>query len=187
MPFVALDFETPSTRRSSAYAVGIVVFDRDSIRYEWFSWLAPSGVCDAAPQAITHLDQEGAHVVMPTPSVLRLAHTLWPILDGATIVSHTHYDETVVNAISKVAEIPPPGGVWIDSCTIARKVWSELPNHRLKTVCNHLNYRFWHHHPLEDARACAHIVRTAMRVTGWNSHALRDAFGRVRRRGGQYA
>ena len=83
--------------------------------------------------------------------------------------------------------VRPSGlGTVYSTSTIARKVWSELPNHRLKTVCNHLNYRFWHHHPLEDARACAHIVRTAMRVTGWNSHALRDAFGRVRRRAGQY-
>ncbi len=129
----------------------------------------------------TLLDQQGAHPIVPTPSVLRMAHTLWPILDGATIVSHTNYDETVVNAISREAAIPPPSGIWIDSCMIARKVWSDLPNHRLKTVCQHLNYRFWHHHPLEDARACSHIVRTAMRVTGWDGDALRGAFGRVRR------
>ena len=177
MPFVALDFETPTTKRSSAYAVGIVVFDRSSIRYEWFSWLVPPGE-DPVAQATTILDRAGAQVIIPTPTVARLAHTLWPILNGATIVSHTSYDETVVRAISKAAAIPPPDVTWIDSCKIARKVWSELPNHRLKTVCNHLNYRFWHHNPLEDARACSHIVRSAMHVTGWDSDALRGAFGK---------
>lgn len=183
MPIVALDFETPSQRRSSAYAVGLVVFDRGGIRYEWFSWLVPPDSGDAS--AVTFLDHSGGQVIVPTPTVRRLAHTLWPILNGATIASHTTYDETVVNAISKEAAIPPPDVTWIDSCKVARQVWSDLPNYRLTTVCKFLNYRFCHHHPLEDARACSHIMRAAMHVTGWDCNALRGAFGKRRRRGGR--
>jgi len=51
-----------------------------------------------------------------------------------------------------------------DTVAIARKLW-DLPNHRLNTVARHLNFSFHHHEALDDARACAHIVRCAMEQT----------------------
>ena len=54
------------------------------------------------------------------------------------------------------------------ACTveISRKVWPDLPNHKLDTVAGHLGFTFRHHQALDDARACARIVCAAAERTG---------------------
>jgi len=44
----------------------------------------------------------------------------------------------------------------------ATKVWEELENHKLDTVCRHLKFDFKHHDATEDALACAKILISAM-------------------------
>lgn len=175
MTIVALDFGTANARRSSARALGIVVFDRTRIRYEWSTLLNP-GQHVTAENSFTN-DIGSAHMAA-APTARQLARTLWRIFDGATFVSHTCFDASVIEAISCDAGIAPPDVTWLDSCFIARRLWSHLPNHKLKTVCDHLNFKFQHHDPLEDARACSHIVRVAMQINGWDAAMLRKIFGR---------
>ena len=49
---------------------------------------------------------------------------------------------------------------------LARRIWPELPNHKLPTVAGHIGYRFSHHHALEDAEAAAEILRAAGAIVG---------------------
>jgi DNA polymerase-3 subunit epsilon len=53
-------------------------------------------------------------------------------------------------------------------CTarLARRVWDGLPNHRLDTVAGALGFSFRHHNALDDARACAFLVRKALERSG---------------------
>ena len=50
-----------------------------------------------------------------------------------------------------------------------RRVWPDLPNHKLDTVAGHLGYSFHHHQALDDARACAYIVLKAAEIVGASS------------------
>ena len=53
-------------------------------------------------------------------------------------------------------------------CTarLARHVWAGLPRHKLDVVAGALGFSFRHHDALEDARACAFIVRKALERSG---------------------
>ena len=52
---------------------------------------------------------------------------------------------------------------------ISRRVWPDLPNHKLDTVSGYLGYSFRHHQALDDARACAYIVLKAAEIVGASS------------------
>lgn len=54
------------------------------------------------------------------------------------------------------------------ACTvqIARKVWPDLPNHKLNTMGNFFNIKFKHHDALDDAKVCAKIPLVAGRKLG---------------------
>ena len=178
MTIIALDFETANPKRSSACALGLVVFDHNRIRYEWSTLINPE-------QEFSGINI-GIHGIRPddvanAPTVKRLVRELWPVMDGATFASHSSFDVGVVNAISQTAGVRPPNSFWLDSCEIARNLWTNLPNHKLNTVCAHLKFEFRHHDALDDARACCHILRTAMEFMSNDSIQLRKRFGRPSR------
>lgn len=173
MRLVALDFETANARRSSACSLGLVVFDSDRIHYQWSTLIDPGQEFAQFNINIHGITPED---VATAPSVSRLARTIWPVLSGATLVSHSNFDVGVVKAISSEIGISPPDARWLDSCAIAQEVWTHLPNHKLKTVCKHLNFSFKHHDALEDARACSHVVRSAMAATGMKGQEFASAF-----------
>ena len=53
-----------------------------------------------------------------------------------------------------------------DTVVLSRKLWADLPNHKLNTVAEELGFTFNHHQELDDARACEYIVRSAIEKTG---------------------
>lgn len=178
MPIVALDFETANSKRSSACALGLVVFDHHGIRHEWSTLINPEQEFSDFNVRIHGIRPDD---VANAPTVKRLVKELWPVLKGATFASHSNFDVGVVNAISQTAGLGAPNVLWLDSCDIARSLWAELPNHKLNTVCKHLNFSFKHHDALDDARACCHIIRTAMALTNTATPEFRRRFGRPAR------
>lgn len=57
------------------------------------------------------------------------------------------------------------------ACTvqIARKVWPQLPNHKLNTLGEFFKIQFKHHDALDDAKVCAKIPLVAGRTIGVNN------------------
>ena len=50
------------------------------------------------------------------------------------------------------------------TCRQSRRLFPELPNHRLETVSLHVGYHLAdHHHALADAEACAYIALEVFR------------------------
>ncbi len=175
MAFVAIDFETANGRRSSACSVGVVVFDRHSIIHEWHTLLNPEDTFDPFNIAIHGI--EPRHVT-GAPTTREFVRAIWPEFQGATLVAHSGVDRSVINALSTMSGVGVPEATWLDSCDIARTIWSDLPDHKLKTVCKRLRFAFRHHNALEDARACSFIVQSAMNVLDQDADAFRASFSR---------
>ena len=49
-----------------------------------------------------------------------------------------------------------------DTVPLSVKLWPDMENHKLNTVAEALGFDFHHHQALDDARACAYIVRAAL-------------------------
>ncbi len=87
------------------------------------------------------------------------------LLRNQFVISHSSFDESAIRNTAEFWNVPRPQCRWIDSYKIAKVVWPSLRDHKLKTVCESLEFRFEHHNALEDAIAVAVIVEAAREVT----------------------
>ena len=84
----------------------------------------------------------------------------------------------VLRSLLKTYRLEPPQASYACTVEISRKVWPDLPNHKLNTMAGFLGVSFHHHQALDDARACAAIVCAAAREVGASSlEELLDATG----------
>jgi DNA polymerase-3 subunit epsilon len=52
---------------------------------------------------------------------------------------------------------------YLCTCRLARRVWSELPNHRLSTLMAHIGHDFCHRHAQSDAEAAGRVLLAMMK------------------------
>ena len=164
-PFAAIDFETAGYDPASACSLGIVAADEDGFVTEWERLIRPP-VMRFAPGCVA------VHGIRPEDVEDRPEFpAFWPeiatLLRGRVVFAHNAPFDTGVLAATldryDLREEPFRFG-----CTarLARRVWDGLPNHRLDTVAAALGFPFRHHDALDDARACAFIVRKALERSG---------------------
>ena len=164
-PFAAIDFETAGYDPAGACSLGIVAADADGAATEWYRLVRPP-VMRFAPGciAVHGIRPEDVEDAPEFPA-------LWPevaaLLRGRVVFAHNAaFDMGVLGATLDrygLREEPFRFG-----CTarLARRVWDGLPNHRLDTVAGALGFSFRHHNALDDARACAFLVRKALERSG---------------------
>ena len=93
-----------------------------------------------------------------------------PHLEGRILVAHyAVFDTRVLRSLLKTYHLEKPQASYACTVEISRRVWPDLPNHKLDTVAGHLGYSFHHHQALDDARACAYIVLKAAEIVGASS------------------
>lgn len=87
-------------------------------------------------------------------------------LTGRITVAHSYFDKGALAAACRVHDRGPIPATWLDSVRVAKRVWPDLPSHRLNIVSNHSGIRLKHHDALSEARAAGLIVMRAIGDTG---------------------
>lgn len=160
--FTAIDFETANQARNSACQLGIVVVENGSV-VDSRAWLIkpPSPLF-----TFSYIHGITYETVREEPTFAELWPAIEPYLGGRILAAHNAYfDIGVLRAVLRHYRLPAPSFQVIDSLTVARRIWPQLPNHRLNTVAGHLHFPFRHHDAAADARACAEILLQAARET----------------------
>lgn len=156
MEFTAIDFETATGARDSACSVAVVHVADGAVADSYHTLIRPPGNIyssfNISIHGITGEDTEDA----------RDFAGIWPelssLLSGRIVAAHNApFDMGVLKACLARYDLPWPKFSYVDTVAIARRVWPELPNHKLNTVAEHLGLHFRHHDALEDARTCAEI------------------------------
>jgi DNA polymerase-3 subunit epsilon len=49
---------------------------------------------------------------------------------------------------------------------VARRLWPDLPNHKLNTLAAHIGHDFRHHHAQADAEAAGRVLLAMMKSLG---------------------
>ena len=84
-------------------------------------------------------------------------------IDDSILVAHNAaFDMKVLKASLAYYDLALPNTDYFCSVSLSRKVWTQLPNHTLKTVSEFHNIIFQHHRAGDDAKACALITLKAM-------------------------
>ncbi|WP_315511419.1 3'-5' exonuclease [Hoylesella nanceiensis] len=156
--FVAIDFETANSERSSVCSIGIVIVRDGVITDSFYSTIQPepnyySYWCTKV-HGLTKSDTE------ESPCFHEIWKQIEPKIGDLPFVAHnSRFDESCLKAVFKVYQMDYPDYIFFDTLSAARRVLPHLPNHQLHTVVQEYGYCLDnHHHALADAEACAHIA-----------------------------
>ena len=157
--FTAIDFETGCGRRDSACSVALCTVTDGEITSR-FSNL----ICPPDPDFDFEMINIGIHGI--TPGMVRNEPTfdlLWPqilpLLEDHLVVAHSaSFDISVLRALVELYKLDCPDFDYTCTCQMARKVFPDLPDHKLDTVADHLDIPLKHHDAESDAEASAKIA-----------------------------
>jgi DNA polymerase-3 subunit epsilon len=175
MNFIAIDVETANADMASICQIGLVKYADGIPIDEWVTYVDPEDFFDDINISIHGIDET---TVQGSPTYPKLFNTLRSYLHGSVAVCHTHFDRVAMHQACQRYGIQVPEIRWLDSARVARRTWTEcsLRGYGLYNVCNLLGYKFKHHDALEDAKAAAYILCSAVEKSGLD---LEDWFKRV--------
>jgi DNA polymerase-3 subunit epsilon len=163
MDFIALDFETATSKRDSPCEIGLAIV-RDGVVREVRNWLIK-------PLYWPHFSHWNIAVHGITPQDVAHAPE-WPevweevsaLISGRTVVAHNAaFDMGVLAATLSTYSIPTPDFNYFCSVKLARKAWPGFPKYGLKALCQEHSITLQRHHRAgDDAQAAAEIVIKAL-------------------------
>ncbi len=154
--FVAIDFETANTRRNSACALGMVLYD-DGV-YTRKSWLIKPEPLDFHPFNI-QIHGITPQMVRYAPTFEEVWYEIQDILETNIVVAHNaSFDMGVLRCSMDQYNLKYPSIDYLCTLKLARKALPGLMNHKLPTLARQIGYTFKHHDALEDAQAAAEVL-----------------------------
>lgn len=168
MNFVAIDFETANSKRSSACAMGIAVVKNGEI-VEKRAWLIrPKELrFDKINVYIHGITQND---VKDEPEFNFLWNSIKPYLENQIVVAHNaSFDMSVLRHVLDEYNIPYPNFDYLCTVSVSKSTWHGQVNNKLDTLANMLNIKFKHHDACDDAVTCAKVLIEALKSTKSNS------------------
>lgn len=161
--FVALDFETANSSRSSACAVGLAVVRDGRVVEHGSTLINPEADFDGYNIAITGI---GPKDVIDAPTFCEVWPQLSELLSGQVVAAHVAtFDLGVLRQSVARYELPGIDAGAVCSWRLARRVWTEYPSFGLAYLSGALGLDLDHHEAGSDAAACAGVVLAAIRAS----------------------
>ena len=154
--FVAIDFETATTRRDSACAVGLAAGCNGRVVLARTYLIRPP-TAQFTFTDLHGLDWEDVH---DAPTFAELWPTLRAWIDDAAFVAahNAPFDRSVLHACCARYRLRLPRTPFTCTVQLARAQWGIRPT-KLSDVCRRLRIPLRHHAAGSDALACAHRAR----------------------------
>lgn len=163
MRLCVIDFETANQHMASACAIGVLVIEDGMVVEEYATLIQPHPAYD-------HFDQFNIQIHHITPDMVKDAPTFASIypdlllrMDDCILMAHNAaFDMAVLRSLIHTYGLKKPKVTYVDSLEVARRCFPQLRNHKLNTVCDHLDISLNHHDALSDARGSALIALNTM-------------------------
>ncbi|NCB03183.1 MAG: hypothetical protein EOM67_13675 [Spirochaetia bacterium] len=160
MKYVALDFETANNEPISACSVGLAKVENGVVLDTYYSLINP-------PSSYFSPANIGIHGIHPRDVInAPTFDSIWPdillFIDNNLVIAHNApFDIGIVKAMLSFYSIPIPPLHYADTVRIARKVFPQLPNHKLTSLSAYFGFVYRAHHALDDAINCAKLFHTS--------------------------
>ena len=158
MNFIAMDFETANYQKHSACSLALVMVRNSKIVGEYATLIQPETNFSRKNIEIHGIHPEDVATAPKFPEVWEQIQQYYN--PNSLIVAHNaSFDTNVLAGCLDYYGLKQPN--YLSLCTVqtSRKLYPEVTNHRLNTMCELLNIPLHHHHDaLEDSRACAQIL-----------------------------
>ena len=167
MRIVALDFETANNHSQSACALGITVFEEGELVEEYNFLIRPH-------EKYRHFAMRNIEIHGISPEMVEdekewdeVYQEIQHLFLDAYIVAHNaSFDIAVFKSLQYLYHISFQTFPYFCTVELARKLYPNLRNHKLNTVCEYMGIELNHHEASSDARACALIVQKSMMLLG---------------------
>ncbi len=160
--FAAIDFETANEQRTSVCSVGVVVVRGGVIADTYYSLIRPE------PDYYTYWNTQVHGLTQRDTARAPLFPTVWREVEerigSLPLIAHNKaFDEGCLKAVFRMYRMDYPDYEFHCTLQAARRVFRNLPDHKLHTVAARCGYNLTnHHHALADAEACAWIALEVM-------------------------
>lgn len=168
MQYLAIDFETANSNRSSICSVGLAIV-KDSSICDQKHWLVRPCPLSFDPinvriHGITEDDVRNA------PEFIDLWPSLSRLIEGSVIVAHNAaFDLSALRSVLDEYGLPYPQLSYLCSLVMARKLWPQFSSHRLCVLAHEFQIPLKHHDAESDAAAAAQLVLRAATELGVSS------------------
>ncbi|MDO5784866.1 MAG: 3'-5' exonuclease [Eubacteriales bacterium] len=164
MKFTAIDFETANASMLSACSIGVVEFEDNIPIRETITLIRPPEGYDKFNWYNVRIHGITASMVKNAPTFDEVWQMIHHSIENQLVVCHNAaFDTVVLCRLLEYYHIPIPEFDYICTVKVSQKLWPEMENHKLDTVCNDLNIKLNHHEALSDARACGLIFAEALK------------------------
>jgi DNA polymerase III subunit epsilon len=168
LQYLAIDFETANSCRSSICSIGLAIVKGGEI-CDQRHWLVRPHPLSFDPinvriHGITEDDVRNA------PEFIDLWPSLNRLIEGSVIVAHNAaFDLSALRSVLDEYGLPYPQASYLCSLIIARKLWPEYSSHRLCVLAHEFKISLKHHDAESDAAAAAQIILRAASELGCSS------------------
>lgn len=157
MDFVAIDFETATSCRTSACSIGICEVKNSEVISRKSMLLRPE------PFEFNEYNVKIHHItpdmVFDKPTLKQAWEMILPYIEGRTVIAHNaDFDINVLLSCLDLYKIPYPTFDYLCTVKLSQKAYPELFSHKLNILANEFNIRFSHHDACDDAYVCAKIL-----------------------------
>ena len=157
MKVIAIDFETANERRGSACSVGLAWIEGGAVTRVEERLIRPKEMRFSGFNIGIHgIHPEDVEDASEFPDVMA---EFAADFAGATMLAHNaSFDMSVWRASLDLYGLPYPCFDYLCTVQMARRVWPELPSHKLNELGRHLCIKFNHHNAAEDAAVCGKVA-----------------------------
>lgn len=179
--FCALDFETTGINPviDRIIEVGMVKFTIDGVIETYSSFINPER--DIPPET-TEIHGITDDMVKDAPLIESMLDTISEFIgDSPLIIQNPRFDLAFLDVAFKKCARRIPRLLAYDTVRLARSTFKNLPNYRLKTLCDNLNIEIHCHRALSDAMGCMEVFRHVVKIhdknRDWNFLDLNKLHG----------
>ncbi len=165
MKIACIDFETANHSRVSMCAASVAVFqDGELIESPYWLVKPPKAHGWFIEEWTNDIHGLSYRDVRHAPEFAQIAGEFLARLTSADIVValNARLGMDVLRQTLAPFQLPQPVFRYLCTCTLARRVWPELSDHRLNTVAAYIGHEFRHHHAQGDAVAAGRVMLTVM-------------------------
>ncbi|KFN91896.1 exonuclease [Tetragenococcus muriaticus PMC-11-5] len=158
MNFIAMDFETANAQRHSACSLALTKVENSQIVDEFYTLIKPETKFFWKNIQVHGIRPQDVADAPKFPEI-------WPIIqpyfqkNNLVVAHNASFDNSVLAGCLNYYNLEPAN--FLSLCTVktSRKLYPEIDNHKLNTICKFLDIPLDNHHDaLADSRACAHIL-----------------------------
>ncbi len=167
MRVLCIDFETANYNPESACSIGYALLEDGKLLESGSSLIRPH-----VDYSEFRHDFISIHGIKPShvrnkPEFPEIYGKMKPLFASSTLAAHfAVFDSKVLRALVNLYALDLPETEFICTCKLTQKLWKQLENHKLPTVCKHVRHKLNHHDAKSDAEGCSAVLRKVIEQTG---------------------